>query len=125
MLGSLALAAVAAAREVALVSAQGRSLVAVQGRPLGAAVQEAAWAGLAQGPLGMAGMKASQVAGFLQGTDTFHTEEQAAGWKGAAQNPQGGLEGNHPQEPQGTDLACWLLQTSRACWLPFLRGSPG
>lgn len=104
MLGSLALAAVAA-QEVALVAAQGRSLVADQGRLLGAAVREAAWAGLAQGPLGMTGMKASQMAGFLQEVGTFHTEEQAAGWKRAAQNPQEAEEDNRPQGPQGTGLA--------------------
>lgn len=74
----MALAA-AAAQEVALAAAQGRSLAVAQGRPLEAAVQEAGWPGLAQGPLGMADMKASQRVDFLQGVDTFHTEEEAAG----------------------------------------------
>lgn len=62
------------------MTVQGMSLVAAQGRSLGAAVQGVAWADLAQGPLGMVGMKASQMVGFLQRVGTFHMEEQAAGW---------------------------------------------
>lgn len=105
------------------MAVQGRSSVAAQGRPLGAAAQGAAWDGLAQEPLDMADMKASRRVGFLQGAGTFHME--AAGWKGVAQNPQGAPEGNHPQGPQGTGWACWLLRMSQTCWLPVLRGSPG
>lgn len=84
MLGTLDSLAPAAA------AAQKVALVAAQGRPLGAAVQEGALAGLAQGLLGMVGRRASQMVGFLQGVGTFHMEEQAAGWKGAAQNLQRG-----------------------------------
>lgn len=70
-------------------------------------------------------MKASQEVGFLLGADTFHKEGQAAGQEGAAQSHQEGLEDSHPQEPQDTDLARWLLQMFQTCWLPCLRGSPG
>lgn len=66
----------------------------------------------------MMDMRASQEAGFLLGVDTFHKEGQAAEPEGAAQSHQGGLEGSHPQEPQDTDLARWLLQMSQTCWLP-------
>lgn len=100
------------------MTVQGRSWAAVQGRPPGAAAQGATWAGLAQGPLGMVDMKASQRVGFLQGAGTFHMKEQAAGQEGAAQNSLGELEGNQPQGPLGTGLAHWLLQMSRTCWLP-------
>lgn len=104
--------AVAAVLGVALAAAQGRSLgAAALGRALGAAAQ-------AQGLLGMVDMKAPLRVGFLQAVGTFHTEEQAAGQKEAAQNPQWGREGNRLQRPQGTGLACWLLRMSRTCWLP-------
>lgn len=100
------------------MTVQDRSLEAVQDRPLGAAAQGVAWAGLAQEPLGMLDMRASQVVGFPLGVDTFHKEGQAAGQEGAAQSHQVGLEGRHPQELQDTGLACWLLQMSQTCWLP-------
>lgn len=66
----------------------------------------------------MLGMRASQEVGFLLAVDTFHKEGQAAGQEGAAQSHQEGLEDSHPQEPQDTGLARWLLQMSQTCWLP-------
>lgn len=66
----------------------------------------------------MLDMRASQEVGFLLGVDTFHKEGQAAGQEVAAQSHQGALEDSHPQEPQDTDLARWLLQMSQTCWLP-------
>lgn len=113
------MASAAAALEVALVTAQDRSLAAAQDRVLGDGVQGEAWAGLAQGPLGMVDRRATQRVGFLQEVGTFHRVEPPAAGEGADQSPLEAPEGKHPQGRQGTgSVARWLLQMSRTCWQP-------